>query len=147
MPNIDQLLNDKIKRITPSAIRREVNTVAKQVRELKREVSRFTKVNVALEKQVSRLIAQADKKAAKGIRASEAEVEGARIGPRSIAATRKKLKLGRREFGLLAGVSANSIYLWETGESKPSGRSRAALVGLRKIGVRDAKRMLEGLKE
>ena len=118
-----------------------------QVRDLKREVSRLTKANSALEKQVARLAAHADKQAAKGIRASEAEVEAARIGPRSIASTRKKLKLGRREFALLAGVSMSSIYLWETGESRPTGQSRAALVGLRNMGARDARRILEGMGE
>ena len=146
MPNIDQLLNDKIKRITASAIRKEVNPVTKQLRELKREVSRLTKVNSTLEKQLTKLTAQADKKASKGLRASEEEAGAARIGPRSIAATRKKLKLGRREFGLLAGVSSNAIYLWENGESRPNDKSRAALVGLRKVGVREARKILEGME-
>ena len=90
--------------------------------------------------------AQADKQAVKGIRASEAEVEAARIGPRSIAARRTRLRLGRREFGLLAGVSSNSVYLWENGESRPSGESRSALVGLRKLGIREARKMLEGME-
>ncbi len=58
MPNIDQLLNDKIKRITASAIRKEVNPVAKQVRDLKREVSRLTKINSSLEKQLAKLTAR-----------------------------------------------------------------------------------------
>ena len=147
MPNLGKLIKDEIKRITASAIRREVNPVAKQLRDLRREVSRLTRANAALEKQVARLTAQADKQAAKGIPASEAEAEAARIGPRSIAATRKRLKLGRREFGLLAGVSAQAVYLWETGESRPKGKSRAALVGLRKLGVREARKMLEGMEE
>ena len=74
------------------------------------------------------------------------ELEGVGIGPRSIASTRRKLKLGRREFGLLAGVTSNAVYLWETGESNPSTKSRAVLVGLRKVGVRDARKILEDME-
>jgi len=147
MPTLDRLIKDKIDRATSSALRREVSPVAKQLREVKREVSRLSKANAALAKQVARLTSEADKNAAGKIRASEAETDAARIGPRSIASTRKKLKLGRREFGLLAGVTGNAVYLWETGESRPSGKSRAALVGLRKIGVKDARSMLQGMEE
>ncbi len=63
--------------------------------------------------------------------------------PRSIAAQRKRLKLSRKDFGNLVGVSANTIYLWETGEVSPREKSRAAIIGLRRMGVREARRLLK----
>ncbi len=78
----------------------------------------------------------------RGVWAGASKMKGTRLGPRSIAAHRKRLKLSRKDFGTLAGVSANTIYLWETGEVSPKEKSRAVLVGLREIGAREAKRLL-----
>ncbi len=66
-----------------------------------------------------------------------------RLRPRSIASKRKRLKLSRKDFGKLVGVSANTIYLWETGEVSPREKSRAAIIGLRGMGVREARRLLD----
>ena len=62
-----------------------------------------------------------------------------RIGQRWIQAQRKRLKLSRKDFRKLAGVSANTIYLWGTGEVSPREKSRAVLVGLRGLGAREAR--------
>ena len=71
-------------------------------------------------------------------------MKGTRLGPRSIAAQRKRLGLSRKNFGQLVGVTSNSIYLWETGEVSPKEKSRAAIIGLRGMGVKEAKRLLSG---
>ena len=79
---------------------------------------------------------------------SKAEkLEGVRIGPRSIASQRKRLGLTRKAFAVLAGVSSNTIYLWETGEVAPREKSRGVLVGLRKLGAREAKKLVEAAAE
>ena len=41
-------------------------------------------------------------------------------------------------------MSANAIYLSETGEVSPREKSRTVLVGLRRLGAREAKRLLRG---
>lgn len=39
---------------------------------------------------------------------------------KKIRSLRKKYRFSRKYFGQLTGVSANCVYLWETGERHPS---------------------------
>lgn len=47
--------------------------------------------------------------------------------PKKIKSLRKKHGLSRRSLGLLVGVSTNSIWLWETGDRRPSWPSHILL--------------------
>lgn len=46
---------------------------------------------------------------------------------RKIKALRKKHRISRRVLGLLTGVEANSVYMWETGLRYPSWSARILL--------------------
>jgi DNA-binding transcriptional regulator YiaG len=76
--------------------------------------------------------------------APTADRDQSRLGPRSIKSQRKRLGLSQMEFAKLAGVTHVCVYLWESGKTKPRGRNREALLKLRTIGVRDARRQLDG---
>ena len=93
---------------------------------------------------MARLEAEAKARQLAGVQKGAKNTRGTRLGPRSIAAQRKRLKLSRKDFGQLVGVTSNSIYLWETGEVSPKENSRAAIIGLRGMGVREARRLVEG---
>jgi len=49
--------------------------------------------------------------------------------------------------GTLLGVSAQSIYLWEAGKTKPRQSQLEAIAALRKMGKREAKAQLANLAE
>ena len=146
MPNIGVLLKDEIRRLAKKEVRAVVLPLKKKVAELTRTNAALKKKVPILEKAVARLEKEAEARQLQAVREGEKEVEGVRIGPRSVAAQRKRLQLTRAEFGSLAGVSANTIYLWETGEVSPREKSRAVLVGLRKLGAREAKKLLAAEK-
>lgn len=143
MPNIGAVLKDEIRRLARKEIRATVGPLKKRVTELSRTNSTWKKKVPALEKAVAELEKEAEARRLQGVQAGAKELKGARIGPRSIAAQRKRLKLTRAEFGSLAGVSANTIYLWEMGEVTPREKRRAVLVGLRKLGAKEARRLAD----
>lgn len=142
MPNLATVFRDEIRRLARKELRATVGPLKKRVADLTSSNAALKKQVPALEKAVTRLEKEAEARQLRTVREGEKEVEGVRIGPRSIAAQRKRLKLTRAEFGRLAGVTANTIYLWEKGEVSPRDRRRAILVGLRKLGAREAKRLL-----
>ena len=142
MPNIGVVLKDEIRRLAKREIRATVLPLKKKVAELTRTNATLKKKVPILEKAVAGLEKEAEARQLQAVREGEKETQGVRIGPRSIAAQRKRLKLTRAEFGGLAGVSANTIYLWETGEVSPMEKRRAVLVGLRKLGAREARKLL-----
>ncbi|MFQ5840036.1 MAG: helix-turn-helix domain-containing protein [Candidatus Methylomirabilales bacterium] len=73
---------------------------------------------------------------------SEKEAKSARLSPRLIQKLRVRLGLSQRALAQIVGVSAAAVLGWERGRSTASGEHRAALVGLRKLGRRDVRRLL-----
>lgn len=53
------------------------------------------------------------------------------------AALRKKLGISAAEMGKLLGVSAQSVYHWETGKTKPRASQLAAISAVHKMGKRE----------
>ena len=147
MPNIGAVLKEEIQRLARKEIRATVGPLKKRVAELSRANAEFKRQIPQLLKSVARLEAEAQSRQLRGVRSGAKELKGVRIGPKSIASQRRRLGLTRKDFGVLAGVSSNTIYLWETGEVTPREKSRAVLVGLRRLGAREARRLLEAAAE
>jgi len=59
----------------------------------------------------------------------------------------QKLGLPAADMGALLGVSAQTIYNWEAGKSKPRAQQLAAIATLRGMGKRQAKAQLAALAE
>src|SRR6266704_1754572 len=74
--------------------------------------------------------------------ASEDESKAARLSPRLVQSLRRRLGLSQMALARLVGVSAPAVTHWEAGNATPRGQNRAALVGLRKVGKREAKVLL-----
>jgi DNA-binding transcriptional regulator YiaG len=76
---------------------------------------------------------------------SEEEARAARLSPSLIRKLRRRLALTQAAVARLVGVSAAAVVQWEQGRATPAGKNRAALVGLRRIGRREAKRLLASI--
>ena len=63
------------------------------------------------------------------------------------AALRKKLGLTAAEMAKLLGVSAQSVYLWETGKTKPRASQLLAVSAVRKMGKKEVAAKLAGSVE
>lgn len=136
MPNFAGALKGEIRRLARKEVRATVMPVRKLVAELRRRVA-----------QQRRLIAELERRSKRGARseravaAPDAEESQIRFSPAWVTKHRKKLKMSRRVYAKLVGVSAQSIFGWESGRTRPR---RGALESWRRVrGM--GKRELTGL--
>jgi len=145
MPNIGSLLKQEIRRLARSEIRSATAGLRKDNARLKRDVAGHKRRLAALERDNRRLVEAANARLKKAPTAAAEEVEKARFGSRAVRALRNRLKLSQSDFARLLGVSTSAVFQWESADGpltfKP--RTKAALVGARKLGVREARRRLE----
>jgi len=109
----------------------------REIAALKRRLSEVEKKLVFLEGQERQRIARP--------RAAEDKVEAARFSARSVRSQRNRLKLSAEEFARLLGVSAQTVYLWEHGKTRPRAAQLAGLVAVRTLGRREARERLKVL--
>ena len=69
--------------------------------------------------------------------------EKARFSRSWLKSHRQRLGLSAADYALLVGVSAQTIYNWEQGDSKPRRKQVAALAAVRGFGKREALKRLE----
>ena len=72
--------------------------------------------------------------------------EGAapRFSAKGLAAQRKRLGLSAAAMAKLLGVSALSVYKWESGKTRPRAKQIEAIARLRGIGKKEAAARLGG---
>ncbi len=148
MPNIAKVLKDEMARIA----RREANNIVAPARKpaagLKRTAAELRRKVAGLEKEVRAL-----RKAVAGIRsaapAAEAVAEKARLSAKGMRSLRRRLRLSGQEFAQLVGVTGQAVYAWEKGEGplKVRAKTRAAIIAVRGIGAREAKRRLAAMND
>jgi DNA-binding transcriptional regulator YiaG len=145
MPNLARLLKEEIRRIARSEVK---GNTAK----LKRDVVKVKKSNVALRRIVAdlkrdnELLMSSERRRKLPTTVAPEEAKSARITAKGIRSLRRKLGLSQADFGKLVGVSLVCVGLWEKkgpGALKVRGNARAALLGLRGLGAREAKRRVE----
>jgi transcriptional regulator with XRE-family HTH domain len=66
-----------------------------------------------------------------------------RFSAKSLAAQRKRLGLSAAALARLLGVSALSVYKWESGNTRPRAKQIQAIAALRGMGKREAAQRLE----
>jgi DNA-binding transcriptional regulator YiaG len=121
-------------RSTATSLRREVRRLRHAVRELRAQVATLREAAARWD----------ESHAGRGWQpaVSEAEARAARLSPRLVRKLRLRLALSQAAVARLVGVSPAAVVQWEQGRATPSGKNRAALVGLRRVGRRQAKRLL-----
>lgn len=141
MPNIALTFREEITRLS----RREIR---KELRALKRASAQFRKDIAGLKRRISELRAEAARlrrQVPKTVapRGAEAEAGDFRFSVRGFRSNRKRLGLSAESFGALAGVSAQTIYNWERGTTRPTRQKLALLKALRGIGKKEASARLD----
>lgn len=141
MGKMEEVLKAEILRLTKKQFRTTVYPLAKDVRELKRTVGRLEKLIGRLE-GAARDRTTIEKSGRPTFQVTQKEVKVARISSRAIKNIRKKFGISQEKLAALLNVSPGAVAFWEQGRAKPRGDNKAALVGLRKLGRRDVKRLL-----
>jgi DNA-binding transcriptional regulator YiaG len=127
--------------------RREAKAVAapatKAVARYRREIARLKRQILEQQKLIANLATRQSQATDNG-RADDVE-NGHRFSARSVRAQRRRTGLSAADYAKLLGVSAISVYNWETGKTRPRKSQLAALVSVRGLGKREARQKLESL--
>lgn len=135
MSSFANQLKGEISRIAKKEVRGET-------KQLKQSSAKYRGEIAALKRQVAVLEA-AIKKLSKGqskpanVEVNESK-EKLRFRAQGFSTLRKKLGLSAEQMGKLIGVSAQSVYHWEQGKSRPRASQLPAIAALRKMGKRAA---------
>jgi DNA-binding transcriptional regulator YiaG len=151
MPNIAAVLKAEISRVARKEVRQAAEGLKRSAVAQRLEVSALKRRVLELEKQLKAVTRSSRSRATEESRRSDAiegaeEVGGLRFRAQGMAANRKRLALSAHDFGLLIGATAQSVYSWEQGKSKPKAKKLAAIAALRGIGKKEAEFRLEALK-
>ncbi len=145
MPNLQSVLREEIQRFARREVRSALASTKKAVAQHRREIADLRRRSKVLEQTVIYLQSRETKRLKAG--ATKAEVPpGTRFSVASLKAQRRKSGLSQKDYGRLVGVSTLTIYNWESGRTKPDKKYLGALVSLRGLGKREARKQLELLQ-
>jgi DNA-binding transcriptional regulator YiaG len=144
MPNIATVLKQEITRLARKEVNTQTRAMRKATAQYRRDIAELKRQVNALSKQVAYLERQERKRASTRVR--EASTEGRRFSARGLRTHREKLGFSAAEYAELVGVSAQTIYNWEHGKSKPRDAQLGSLVAVRELRKREALKRLELLE-
>lgn len=145
MGNLAAILKNEILRLARKEVRKEVEGLKQAVGKLRAEIRALKARVEALERGRGRT----GRATATDLR-EDGGSEGAvrhRFSAARLLAMRKKKGLSAAELGTLVGVSAQTIYHWESGKSRPRLEGLASLAAVRSMGKRQIKAKLAALGE
>jgi DNA-binding XRE family transcriptional regulator len=134
-------LKSEISRLAKKDIRAETQALKKASAQHRSDIAALKRRISTLETQINRLGKSSAKVSQAEVDESDASALRFRAG--GFATLRKKLGLNAADMGKLIGVSAQSVYHWETGKTKPRASQLQAIAAVRKMGKRAANEKLE----
>jgi len=142
MGKLEATIKSEIVRLAKREMRKTSVPLGRDVRLLKSAVSQLRKMVLALE----RFVAQQQKELKKRkipVEATPEEVKKSRFSPALIRSLRRHLRITQKELAILTGVTVGAAHQWEIGKFKPMDEKKSVMVGLRKLGRRDVRKLLE----
>jgi DNA-binding transcriptional regulator YiaG len=144
MPNIASVLKEEVVRLARKEVRRELEGLMKASANYRSAIAELKRRVAGLEKQLAKVESRNPRKAA--LKTETEPGTRLRFSAKRLAAQRQKSGLSAADMGLLLGVSAQTVYHWESGKTRPRASQLAAIAALRKVGKRETKALLEKLK-
>jgi DNA-binding XRE family transcriptional regulator len=143
MANIATVLKDEITRLARKEIRSEIEGIKKISTQHRSEIAALKRRIATLEQQVLRFDKSATKNAE--VKASPEVGSKVRFIAKGFITLRKRLGLTAETIGHLLGVSAQTIYSWESEKSRPREQQLVRIAVLRGMGKRDVDTILKQL--
>ena len=141
MPNIGTVLKSEISRVARKELRGETQSLKKSITQYRGQIADLKRRMQALEQQVRKLGKSAGRAAPQ-----EEDSDGGRqirFSAKSLAAQRRRLGLSAAALARVLGVSALSVYKWESGNTRPRAKQIEAIAALRKMGKREVAQRLQ----
>lgn len=135
MANFASELKSAISRIARKEIRAETQALKKASAQYRTNIAALKRRITEQDRQIARL-----RKGKSAIETSKTSEEGPQLRFRAdgFASLRKKLGLSAADMGKLLGVSLQTVYHWEKGQSKPRASQMQRIAEVRKFGKRGA---------
>ena len=148
MSNIALALKSEISRLARKELKAESIATKKAAASHRSEIAALKLRLQDVESQLARLVKLANQagKAAPETSADGEDTTNLRFSAKGLIANRKRLELSAADYGQLVGASGQSIYAWESGDTKPRQRQLPALAALRGLGKKEVLARLEALK-
>lgn len=143
MANIASVLKEEIIRLARKELRSETEKLKKASAQYRSEIAALKRRSVALEQQVSRLEKDAKKNVV--VKTNPEVATKARFTAKGFKTLRHRLGLTAEVIAALLGVSAQTIYNWEAGNSSPREQQMVRIVMLRGMGKREVDAILANL--
>lgn len=139
MSSFADQLKSEIARIARKEIRAETRALKKANSQYRADIAALKRRLADLERAQARLSRKAGQAPAQARAAADegSPAQGLRFRVAGFASLRKKLGLSAAEMGKLIGVSAQSVYHWETAKSRPRAAQLVAIAAVRKLGKRE----------
>lgn len=139
MANIQQLLNDEIRRLARKETSGALKDLKAQLVELRKTVAELNRRLKALEKAAPVIeVVDAD------CTADEAKetAKALRVTPQRITKWRTALGLNKSQYAELLGVNLLSVLRWESGKSTPRDEQKRRIVAVRDMGKRELAKLM-----
>lgn len=143
MPNIGALLKDEIARLSRKEIRKQASPLKKAAASHRHQIAALKRQIDQLQRQVASVGRQTVAGSSAGAPASDDGIT-LRFQARGLRTLRSRLGLSAGDLGKLIGVTAQSVYNWETKKASPRKAQIAAIAALRGLGKREAEERLAG---
>jgi DNA-binding XRE family transcriptional regulator len=144
MPNIGTILRDEITRLSRKESRVQINSTKRTTASHRKDIALLKRQVMQLERQVKALSRRAT--ATLVAPRVTAEATKFRFAAKGLRTQRARLGLSAADFGKLIGVSAQSIYNWESEKARPRAGQIARVAQLRMMGKREAQAELRKLR-
>jgi ribosome-binding protein aMBF1 (putative translation factor) len=141
MPNIGTVLREEISRLSRRESRSQVEATRKATAQHRRDIAALKRQVAQLQRQVT-LLSNKVLGAPPAV-SSDPKAKRVRFVAKGLRSQRKRLGLSQTDLGTLLGVSAQSIYNWESESARPRDDQLAKLAALRGIGKREAAERLK----
>lgn len=134
MANIAEILRTEISRLARKELQNELLPVRQALTQSRTGVASLNRRVAALEKQLTATL-KAKAKLPKVVPIHEEEASGSlRFSSKGLASLRRRLGISAPQLAALLSVSAQSIYKWESGQTRPNASQLPAIAALRKMG-------------
>jgi DNA-binding XRE family transcriptional regulator len=128
-------LKSEIARIAKKEIRAETQQLKKSSAQYRSDIAALKRHIVALEAAVKKFQKGQPKPV---LKVEKEPVTALRFRAGGFATLRKKLDLSAEQMGKLIGVSAQSVYHWESEKSRPRASQLPAIAAARKLTKKEA---------
>lgn len=135
MTNFTSLLKSEISRIARKEVRAEIQGLKKASAQYRSDIAELKRRIAEQDRLIARLVKS---KPSTAPTTSVDEGPQLRFRADGFASLRKKLDLSAADMGKLLGVSLQTIYHWEKGQSKPRASQLQNIAEVRKLGKRGA---------